>query len=170
MQRYAAFIRGVSPLNMKMSELKQCLEKSGMTNVATVLSSGNVVFDSDDPELQLEKKIESAIGEMMGKHFLVIVVSVKDLSKLISSKPFETFKLKPQSKRVVTFCKNKPKPSIKLPIEKDGVSILKTKDKQIFTAYIPNEKGPLFMRLLEKTFGKDITTRTCETIEKIAKK
>jgi uncharacterized protein (DUF1697 family) len=170
MPRYAALLRGVSPINLKMADLKRCLEESGMINVATVLSSGNVVFDSNGSESQLEKKIESAIQKKMGKYFLAIVVSLEDLSILVSSNPFETFKLKAQSKRVITFCKEKPKISSKLPIVKDGASILKTRDKQVFTAYVPNEKGPVFMSLLEKNFGKNITTRTFETVEKIVRR
>jgi uncharacterized protein (DUF1697 family) len=45
MPRYVAFLRGVSPMNAKMAELKRCFEGAGYTDVKTVLSSGNVVFD-----------------------------------------------------------------------------------------------------------------------------
>ncbi len=30
-------------------------------------------------------------------------------------------------------------------------------------------RAPVFMQLIEKTFGKDVTTRTWETLEKVAK-
>jgi uncharacterized protein (DUF1697 family) len=33
-------------MNAKMPELKRCFESAGFTDVATVLGSGNVVFDS----------------------------------------------------------------------------------------------------------------------------
>jgi hypothetical protein len=33
---------------------------------------------------------------------------------------------------------------------------------------VPEAKGPVFMHLLEKTFGKAITTRTWETVTKCA--
>jgi hypothetical protein len=39
----------------------------------------------------------------------------------------------------------------------------------VFIAYLPNDKGPVFMRLLERTFGQDITTRTLETVRKCAR-
>lgn len=32
----------------------------------------------------------------------------------------------------------------------------------------PNPKGPVFMILLERTFGKDIATRTLDTVKKCA--
>jgi len=47
MPRYVAFLRGVSPMNLKMADLKACFEKMGFTDVRTVLSSGNVVFTAD---------------------------------------------------------------------------------------------------------------------------
>jgi uncharacterized protein (DUF1697 family) len=34
-------------------------------------------------------------------------------------------------------------------------------------AYVPGPRGPAFMRLIEKTFGQNVTTRTWETVGKI---
>jgi hypothetical protein len=42
------------------------------------------------------------------------------------------------------------------------------KDCDVFTAYVPHERGPIFMTLIEKTFGKNVTTRTLDTIKKCA--
>src|SRR6266480_8040419 len=44
MPRYAALLRGVSPMNAKMPELKAAFESAGFTGVKTLLSSGNVAF------------------------------------------------------------------------------------------------------------------------------
>ena len=44
MPRYAAFLRGVSPMNAKMPDLKAAFEAAGFTDVKTLLSSGNLVF------------------------------------------------------------------------------------------------------------------------------
>jgi uncharacterized protein (DUF1697 family) len=46
MPRYLAFLRGVSPMNAKMPELKRCFEAAGFTDVKTVLANGNVAFDA----------------------------------------------------------------------------------------------------------------------------
>jgi Uncharacterized protein conserved in bacteria len=46
MARHVAFLRGVSPINAKMPQLKRCFESAGFANVKTVRSSGNVVFDT----------------------------------------------------------------------------------------------------------------------------
>jgi hypothetical protein len=40
---------------------------------------------------------------------------------------------------------------------------------QPYSAYVPNPKGAAFMTLIEKTFGKAVTTRTWDTIAKVAR-
>src|ERR1051325_7467787 len=56
-----------------------------------------------------------------------------------------------------------------LPIERDGARILVMKGREVFGAYLPTPKGPVFMTLIEKTFGKDVTTRTWDTVAKLAR-
>jgi len=46
MPRYAAFLRGVMPVNAKMPDLKKAFETAGFTEVKTILASGNVVFSA----------------------------------------------------------------------------------------------------------------------------
>src|SRR6266581_4235379 len=74
MPRYVAFLRGVSPLNAKMPELKHCFEEAGFTNVKTVLSSGNIVFDArTSKEATLERRAEAAMGAALSRSFYTIV-------------------------------------------------------------------------------------------------
>jgi hypothetical protein len=51
----------------------------------------------------------------------------------------------------------------------DGARILSIKDREIFSAYLPTPKGPVFMTLIQRTFGKDLTTRTWDTVAKVAR-
>jgi len=39
----------------------------------------------------------------------------------------------------------------------------------VFGAYLPSPKGPVFMTLIEQAFGKDVTTRTWDTVAKVAR-
>jgi hypothetical protein len=41
--------------------------------------------------------------------------------------------------------------------------------QEVFSAYVPSPRGPVFMTLIEKTFGKEVTTRTWDTVRKVAK-
>ncbi|XGC79821.1 DUF1697 domain-containing protein [Bdellovibrio bacteriovorus] len=158
-------------MNCKMPELKKALELAGFSDVETVLSSGNAVFTyRKTSESTLEKKIEKILKEELGTGFSTIVRSIDDLKKLIDDDHFKKFKLKPGMKPIVTFLKNNPQAKLDLPMEKDGARILKMKDRVIYSAYTPSPKGAVFMVLIEKTFGKDVTTRTLETIKKITRK
>lgn len=169
MGRYAAFLRGVSPMNAKMPELKRCFEAAGFTDVKTLLSSGNVVFDARaSSEASLERKAESAMKKQLGHAFLTIVRPLGALRTILGSDPYAAFRLSPDAKRIVTFLRNRPKARLALPIELDGARILRVEGSEVFSAYVPGPRGPVFMTLIEKTFGKEVTTRTWETVKKVA--
>jgi len=169
-RRYAAFLRGVSPVNAKMPELKEAFEAAGFTEVRTLLSSGNVIFSAAPAsEVSLERAAEAAMKKRLGRPFPAFVRSADALRRMLASDPYKNFRLKPGSKRIVTFLRGHPKADLKLPIEFEGARILVRKGGEIFSVYVPNPKGPVFMALLEKTFGKEITTRTWETLSKAAK-
>ena len=170
MARYVAFLRAVSPMNAKMPELKKCFEAAGFSDVKTVLSSGNVVFSSRAArEATLERKAEAAMAKRLGKSFYTIVRSSKALQRMLDVDPFSRFRLSRKAKRVVTFVR-KPHPAkLKLPIELHGARILAMKGGDIFTAYVPSKRGPVFMNLIDKTFGKTVTTRSWDTVRKCAK-
>ena len=69
---------------------------------------------------------------------------------------------------MVTFLRHPSEASVKFPIKRNGASILELAATEVLSAYVPSAKGPVFMSLLERTFGKDITTRTLETVKKCA--
>ena len=50
----------------------------------------------------------------------------------------------------------------------DGARILAALGREVFSSYVPGPRGPVFMTLIEKTFGKDVTTRTWDTVKKVA--
>lgn len=169
MPRYVAFLRGVSPMNAKMPELKRAFESAGFTNVKTVLSSGNVVFDArTQSAAPLARQAEQAMTQQLDRTFLTIVRPVSALRELIEKDPYASFRLSAKAKRIVTFLRQPLTSRLKLPIKVDGARILAVSGCDVLSAYIPLENDPAFMRLLEKTFGTDITTRTLDTVKKCA--
>jgi uncharacterized protein (DUF1697 family) len=154
-------------MNAKMPELKQCFESAGFSDVRTLLSSGNVAFTAraSSPNA-LELRAEKAMHSQLGRSFGTIVRTTQYLQDLVVSDPFAKFNLPPTAKHVVTFLRHPSDVSVKLPIERDGASILELTATEVLSAYVPSANGPVFMNLLERTFGKDITTRTLETVKK----
>jgi uncharacterized protein (DUF1697 family) len=169
MPRYVALLRGVSPMNLKMPALKRCLEDAGFGNVKTLLSSGNVAFDSPKKsELALAGKIEAAMAESLDRSFWTVVRPTSQLQALIDADPFSAFGIPASMKKVVTFLREPHATALRLPIERDGARILEMRGLEVFTAYTPQPGTPAFMALLEKTFGGAITTRTWDTVRKCA--
>ncbi|MBS0454355.1 MAG: DUF1697 domain-containing protein [Proteobacteria bacterium] len=169
MPRFVAFLRGVSPMNAKMPELKKCFEAAGFTNVRTVLSSGNVVFDARArSESALERKCEAAMHEALGRSFFTFVRPVSHLRELLATDPFAVHGVPAKAKRVVSFLRDARAPKVALPLAQHESAVLCMVGREVFSAYVPTDNGPVFMRLIETTFGKDITTRTWDTVAKCA--
>jgi uncharacterized protein (DUF1697 family) len=158
-------------MNLQMAALKACLEQAGFADVKTFLSSGNATFAANaGSEAALEKKIEAALEKAVGRTFMTLVRSIDALQALLASDPFRGFTVKGPAgaKRVVTFLREAPARTPKLPIEYDGARILRVVDREVFSDYVVGPRGPVFMTLLQKTFGEGITTRTWDTVRKVA--
>ena len=167
-QRYAAFLRGVMPTNAKMPALKRAFEAAGFTDVKTVLGSGNVVFSARAAgEAALQRKAEAAMAEQLGRTFLTMVRSLDALREILDTDPYAGFPLPAGSKRVVTFLRDPARGKLALPVELDGARILSRRGGELFSAYVPGPRGPVFMTLIQKTFGDEVTTRTWETVQKV---
>jgi uncharacterized protein (DUF1697 family) len=151
-----------------MRELKKAFEAAGFTNVKTLLSSGNVVFDAKATSAAaLERKAQAAMRETLGREFLTIVRAIDALRDMVASDPYKGVRLEHDAKRIVTFVRKAPLSDLKLPIERDGARILKFQGGAVFSAYVPSPKGPVFMTVIAKAFGKEQTTRTWQTVEKV---
>jgi len=171
MPRYAALLRGVMPTNATMPALKAAFESAGFTEVKTVLASGNVLFTAAAAaEATLVRRAEAALERELGRAFPTFVRRVDALRALLAADPFSPFPLPADAKRVVTFLRTAPPADLCLPIELDGARILALQEREAFSVYLPNPKGPDFMKLIEATFGKEVTTRTWESVARIASK
>ena len=169
MPRYVAFLRGVSPQNAKMPELKRCFEKAGFTDVRTLLSSGNIIFDARSAaEPSLERRAESSMQDLLGRSFYTIVRQASHLRALVETDPYAAFSLPLNAKRVISFLRSPHDGKVEFPIKSDGACVLSMVGREVFTAYVPSPRGPVFMMLIAKVFGVEVTTRTWETVKKCA--
>jgi uncharacterized protein (DUF1697 family) len=157
-------------MNAKMPALKRAFESAGFTEVKTVLSSGNVVFDARRAsESALQRKAEAAMREALGQAFLTIVRPIGMLQEMLRSDPYRSFRLEPSAKRIVTFLREELTAKLALPMEQDGARLLALRGRELFSAYVPSPKGAVFMTLIERAFGKELTTRTWDTVAKVAR-
>ena len=170
MTRYVAFLRGVSPLNCRMPALKQAFECAGFTDVKTLLSSGNVAFDARTAsEAALERRAEAAMQAVLGRRFHTIVRSAAHLRSLLADDRLTPLGVPPEAKRVVTFMRGPAEPRVALPLARDGAAIMCVQGREAFSAYLRGAEGPVFMQLIEKAFGTEVTTRTWDTVARCAR-
>ncbi|MFD6216460.1 DUF1697 domain-containing protein, partial [Nocardia salmonicida] len=68
MESYAALLRGIMPTNpnMRNEKLRGVFEGLGFEKVASVLTSGNVVFRTADDPADLEDRIQQALNAELG--------------------------------------------------------------------------------------------------------
>src|SRR5690606_13468588 len=126
-KKYLALLRGINVGGsniIKMSDLKKCFESLKLTDVVTYIQSGNVVFTSDiNDKNKLTGNIEKALSKTFNYTAKVVVISYKDLKKIMDDKP-DGFGSKPAEYRYdVIFLIDplKPKEAIKKVKTKEGV-------------------------------------------------
>ena len=119
----------------------------------------------------MQRKAEAAMTKRLGRTFVTIVRPIEALEHMLETDPYKKFKLDPRAKRDVTFLRERPKQRLTLPVVLEDARILAMTDGEVFSTHIPNSpKGPVFMQLIEQTLGKDVTTRTWETVTKVVRR
>lgn len=173
MPEYVAFLRGISPLNpnMRNDKLRGVFESLGFANVRTVISSGNVLFESPSKNIKsLETAIEKAIVGQLGFSSTTIIRRRAELENLAARNPFKGMEHTAKSSLNVTFLKHQPdaKPPLPRHIENRDYEILGLYDRAVCSVIdLTSSKTPDLMLWLEKQLGKEITTRTWKTITRI---
>lgn len=121
MTAYVALLRGIAPTNplMRNAELRKVFEALSFTNVRTVISSGNVLFETPSRSpAKLESTIEAALHDHLGAPCSTIVA---------------------------------------------------VRDRAVFSVIdTTRSTTPDLMTRIEKTFGKEVSTRTWRTVHRIA--
>ena len=157
------------PTNSKMPELKAAFEAAGFTQVKTVLGSGNVVFDTPlRTDSEIERIAEEVMTKRLGRSFYTIVRPSSYLLNLIASNPYSVNGVPAGAKRVISFMREVRATRVPLPLAEHHASVFLASGREVFTAYMPTPKGPVFMALIERAFGTNVTTRTLETVAKCA--
>lgn len=171
--KYVLFLRGINVGGNKkvpMAELRKVLTKAGYTDVETLLNSGNVVMTGDGPTDAAARKMEAAIEAAFGFKVPVIVRTQEELQELADSDPFKGIEVTKDTRLYVSFLGAPTRSDLKIPYASPDRSfrILKVAGRDIISVLDLSRSGtPEAMGILEKAFGKNITTRNWNTVEKL---
>ena len=103
-ERYVAFLRGINVgghHKVPMIDLRAELEKINLKNSITILNSGNVLFESD--EKNLENKISEHLEEKFGFHIPVIIRKFASIFRMLNDNPFKDIKITKDIRLYVSF-------------------------------------------------------------------
>jgi uncharacterized protein (DUF1697 family) len=174
---HIALLRGINvggSHKVPMAELRTTFEEMGFTNIQTLLNSGNVIFEADAGEKPiLEDNIALRLEDTFGFSIPVLVRPAREIRQLIEKDPFQNIDIHKNIRLYVTFVKDNPNGKLNLPWNStDGTfRIITAENKSVCSVLdISHIKTTDAMNILEKTYGKDITTRNWNTILKIAGK
>jgi uncharacterized protein (DUF1697 family) len=175
MSNYIAMLRGIGPGNPNMhgDRLRSVFESMDFNHVQTLLSSGNVVFSSNNSDIKsMQTQIESTIFKQLDFTTVAIIRPQAGIQKLINSNPFKELKHENAGKTylTVTFFKDVPVNLPRFPYKPEGkyFELVAFVDNAICSVIdLTKGKTPDIMVWLERQFGKEITTRTWLTMNRI---
>lgn len=173
MNRKIGILRGINvggKRKILMADLKSMCEELGLKKVTTYIQSGNLIFNSDKPNSELENELEKAITEKYGFDVPVIVRTQKELENSINNNPF--FEKDADIKQLhLTFLKKKPS---KENIEKAQtfnykLDKFKIDNKNVFIFCAGKyHESKLTNNFFEKQLKVGATTRNWKTVMKLS--
>jgi len=92
MKEYVSLLRGinVNGRTIKMTELKQCYESFGLSDVKTFLRSGNVIFKTNIADTEsLKQALQGCVSKRFSYDAKIFVLSKEKLKPIIDRYPFD---------------------------------------------------------------------------------
>ncbi len=175
--RYVAFLRGInvgSRRRIKMDELNAVFGLLGFSEITTLIASGNVVFTSpDQSETAIIKAIEDGFEAAFGFRVHTMIRTPAEIRAMIDLEPFKGEEVRKETRLYLTLLPAPTSSTLKLPhVTMDGdCRILSRTDREVFSVLTLNQGRTSVdaMAILEKEYGKNVTTRNWNTILKLLK-
>lgn len=172
-----AFLRGINlgKRQMKMAELRTCLEKAGFEAVKTVLASGNVRFARKAPAAETKAQLEKLIEDTFGFRVGVVLRSDAEIGAMLAGHPFGRIPPETDAARHVLLTDQPLPEGLSLPDRPGHTEILRIDPREIYIVGYRQPNGrytegveevlkPLYAKLGK---GALDTMRNWNTIEKV---
>src|SRR5690606_32734628 len=85
------FLRGVNVkgTNMKMADVCKVFADVGMTDVSSVLASGNIVFSSERPAAEIKPVLEKAMSAHFSYEAFLFIKNESEVKSIFQQNPFK---------------------------------------------------------------------------------
>ncbi|NER11693.1 Uncharacterized conserved protein, DUF1697 family [Muriicola jejuensis] len=174
---YVALLRGINVSGrhkVPMEQLRAELLSMGYSDVQTLLNSGNVIFRAEDidPET-LRTNIARHLNDVFGFEIPTWVLDARTFQDQFKEDPFRGLKLDEDSRCYVTFlnAEERAVPELPFTYNEGAFRIISERGKAVCSVLDISRIGTAdVMGLLEKMYGKGITTRNWNTVVRILEK
>ena len=173
--QYIIFLRGINVggRNIKMAELKTCLEKAGFENVQTILQTGNALISSKEKNSEkLTTKIEITLSKEFSYPAKVLAISTQQLKKINTSFPFSN--AEENFHKYVVFSKDGFEKELvqNAPLLDSKIEKIRAGNEVIYWCVQKGETlNSAFGKYISKASSKHfLTTRNLNTLHKIVTK
>lgn len=172
--KFCAFLRGVNVngTSMKMAEVCKVFSDAEMSEVSSVLATGNIIFSSEKSVADLKIILEKAMSEYFNYEAFLFIKTEIEVKAILENSPFQ----KLEDSHIYAFIGTENSEKMLLEefdhsqkTENENAKIV----EQIFYWQVPkgNTLDSDFGKVLgKKSLKNKITSRNLNTIEKIVKK
>jgi uncharacterized protein (DUF1697 family) len=175
MNRYCALLRGINVGGnniIKMIDLKRSFENNGFKNVETYIQSGNVIFSSDEKNMEnLTLQIEEKLSKDFSYQSKIILLNEAFLKRVVENIP-EGFGVEPDLYRYDVLFPKLPLTSSEVLTVltcKDGVDSAIDKNEVIyFSRFGEKSSQSQLSKFVTSTLYKQVTIRNWNTTKKLA--
>jgi uncharacterized protein (DUF1697 family) len=168
--RWAALLRGVNLGSRKLlsADLKALAEGLGFGRVETLLASGNVVFDGDQPGAEIETMLEAALLAH-GLQTDVMVRNRAEMAAVIAANPYPEAVRDHPSHVLVTFLRD-PFPGELIARMPPVPELLHANGRELYIDFLSRQgmrDSKLLQAMAKAKFPKVATARNWNTVNKL---
>jgi uncharacterized protein (DUF1697 family) len=175
MPHFVAFLRGINVGGhiVVKEKLQEAFSYLGFQNVSTFRQSGNVVFETNETNIEdIKTKIEDKLRKMLGFDVAVFVRTIPRLNYIINLDPFKGQDKQSTSFLVTLLPKTPSKFALQLPltIPKSTAQIISSKGTEVFSVTHGGGEGALPNPFIESKLKVKTTTRNINVIKEMVEK
>ena len=171
--KYVALLRGINVgkgPRVPMKTLTETLEGLGLSNVATYLNSGNVVFESGLSASELTRLIEEELERAFGEKIPTLVKTSAEMIAIAESIPSEWESSAGEQTYVAYLFSDVANPGLveELPVRKEFMSIFYTPGAIVWNIKRENYNRSQITKIVGHGSYARMTTRNVNTARKLA--
>jgi uncharacterized protein (DUF1697 family) len=156
-----------------MDRLRVLFDELGLGDVSTFIASGNVIFDSDEPDPHaLEARIEAHLAQALGYDVPSFVRTDVELARVAAFEPFPSVERRDGDTLHIAFLGQAPDTAAAAVAElASDDDLFRVDGREVYWLRRGRlSDSPITGAMLEKAMGQPSTLRNANTVRKIAAK